>query len=71
VLNIGDRQRGRRRGRNVTDVGTTEDEIYDKLSEIVGSKVERDEIYGNGDSAKKIADALAKCELRIDKKITY
>ena len=72
VVNIGTRQNRRHRGNNVTDV------IYDK-NQIIAAIQERiqnrtiipEDIYGAGDSGKKIATVLAETELTFHKTIVY
>jgi len=72
AVNIGDRQAGRERGKNVKDVP------YDmaKIKEAVGQhlangRYNSEPIYGDGKSGERIADLLAKTELSIAKQIAY
>ena len=72
AVNIGNRQRGRDRGRNVIDVD------YDKVAirQAIESCVNRqgrqqDMIYGDGTAGRQIADAIAGAELTIEKMLTY
>ncbi len=72
AVNIGSRQLGRDRGRNVRDV----DYDIDSISKAVGSMFEQterlqDTIYGDGSAGQNIADTLAKCDLSIEKTLTY
>ncbi len=73
VVNIGSRQTGRERGKNVIDVDYDKDEI--KRAILQGMEAGRyppENIYGNGDSGKKIAEILASCELsQVQKRILY
>ena len=72
VVNIGSRQSGRQRGRNVIDVDYQEDQILDAIKKQIGQPhYESDPIYGNGLAGQKIADVLATCKLTIEKKLTY
>jgi UDP-hydrolysing UDP-N-acetyl-D-glucosamine 2-epimerase len=72
VVTIGTRQNGRHSGNNVTDV------IYDK-NQIIAAIQERiknttiipENIYGAGESGKKIAPVLAETELTFHKTIVY
>jgi UDP-hydrolysing UDP-N-acetyl-D-glucosamine 2-epimerase len=73
AVNIGDRQKGRDRGRNVIDV-----EEYDSgkiLSAIQYAKSMphySDLIYGDGNAGRKIAEVIKKLDnISIDKRITY
>ena len=72
VVNIGTRQDGRKRGKNVLDV------TYDKKSirnailyQINKQKFKKNTIYGKGVAGKFIADVLSKVDLTSEKKITY
>ena len=72
VVNIGSRQSGRQRGRNVIDVDYDQVQILSATQQQVASgRYECDPIYGDGFAGKKIADVLARCELRISKKLTF
>ncbi len=72
VVNIGSRQGGRTRGRNVIDVGYNSTEIVAGARRQIGNgRYASDPIYGRGDAGKNIADVLATCELTIEKRITY
>jgi UDP-hydrolysing UDP-N-acetyl-D-glucosamine 2-epimerase len=72
VVNVGSRQTGRERGRNVLDVD------YDR-TEIVGAirrhlshgRYERDPLYGDGHAGSRIAALLAEAPLRIEKRLAY
>ena len=73
VVNIGTRQHGRTRGKNVLDVDYDKTQIKDAITKHINNNVELsvDEIYGSGDSGERIADILAKIKLRFHKTITY
>ena len=73
VVNIGTRQHGRTRGKNVLDVDYDKAQIKDAIIKHINNNVELsvDEVYGSGDSGEKIADILAKIKLRFHKTITY
>jgi UDP-hydrolysing UDP-N-acetyl-D-glucosamine 2-epimerase len=72
VVNIGTRQSGRERGRNVLDVAYDRNEIAGAIRHHLGNgSYPRDPIYGEGDAGKKIADLLAKVPLTIEKRLTY
>ncbi|WP_257659165.1 UDP-N-acetylglucosamine 2-epimerase [Parapedobacter lycopersici] len=59
VINIGDRQKGRERGKNVIDVKIDEQEILTALGNIPSlPKLSKKNIYGTGDAAKKITEKL-------------
>jgi len=72
AVNIGVRQNGRDRGSNVIDVE------YDKSSILAAikknfeiGKYPSDDVYGSGESGKKMAEIMATVKLSIDKKLTY
>jgi UDP-hydrolysing UDP-N-acetyl-D-glucosamine 2-epimerase len=72
AVNIGTRQTGRDRGRNVVDVGYDRNQILAALKrnfEI--GKYPSDDVYGSGNSGKKMADLLDRLPLSIEKTLTY
>ena len=72
VVNIGNRQNRRLRGKNVRDVSPQRDEIYDAVKEIINyNKFPGSHIYGNGEAGKKIAEILVSSELSFSKTINY
>lgn len=72
VVNIGSRQRGRERGKNVIDVGYEANEIKNAIKkQIETGSYEKDLIYGDGNAGAKIADLLAEAPLTINKIISY
>lgn len=72
VVNIGTRQQGRTRGKNVLDVDHQEEHIVEMVKkQIAHGKYPGESIYGNGDAGNRIAEALFRSPLRYDKKICY
>jgi len=72
AVNIGSRQRGRERGRNVIDVDHDRSAIAAAIREHARrGRSEPDHLYGDGRAGERIADALARADLRIDKQLTY
>jgi UDP-hydrolysing UDP-N-acetyl-D-glucosamine 2-epimerase len=73
TVNIGSRQDGRRRGRNVIDVGHDTARIVEAMgTQIASGRAARDPIYGDGKAGARIADILAtKSDIRVQKRITY
>ena len=72
AANIGTRQSGRERGKNVMDVDYDREEIKDAiLRQIDNGRYERQYIYGDGKAGKRIADTLAKCDLSIRKNLSF
>lgn len=69
AVNIGTRQSGRERGKNVTDVNCAKKEIEVAIAEQLRHGHYPSEcIYGDGNAGKKIADILASIEIVRDKK---
>ncbi|MFT5244450.1 MAG: UDP-hydrolyzing UDP-N-acetyl-D-glucosamine 2-epimerase [Psychroserpens sp.] len=72
VVNIGSRQNRRLRGENVMDVGHHLDDIKNAIRHQINTvRYKSENIYGQGDSGKIIADILSTIELRFHKTITY
>ena len=72
AVNIGSRQRGRERGRNVIDVDHDRSAILGALREHQRKgRPAPDHLYGDGRAGTRIAEALAAADLRIDKQLTY
>lgn len=74
-VNIGTRQQGRCRGKNIKDVRYNKNEIIEAINkQCKVKKHEPDFIYGDGNAGKKIADLMDKLDLSkipIQKRITY
>lgn len=72
VVNIGNRQLDRQRGKNVIDVPTDEDAILKAIqSQIKHGPYESEHVYGNGNAGQKAADILAKSNIDTNKRLTY
>jgi UDP-N-acetylglucosamine 2-epimerase len=72
AVNIGSRQRGRDRGRNVVDVDYSPEAIKTAVERMWSAgERPRDMIYGDGHAGGRIAEVLATAELSIDKMLTY
>jgi len=72
AVNIGTRQQGRDRGRNVIDVDYSSDAIAGAMERLwTATERPRDFIYGEGEAGRRIAEVLASCELSIEKMLTY
>ncbi len=72
AVNIGSREAGRERGKNVIDVGYSREEIREGIQQMLEKgHVEGMPIYGDGFAGKKVADVLASVPLRFSKKLTY
>jgi hypothetical protein len=71
-VNIGTRQAGRERGRNVIDVDHDRAAIAGAIHQhIARGRPEPDQIYGDGKAGVRIADTLARAELTIEKRLAY
>jgi UDP-N-acetylglucosamine 2-epimerase len=72
AVNIGTRQLGRERGRNVIDVDHDREAIRAALGEHVQKgRPAADHLYGDGRAGERIADTLATARLTIEKRLTY
>ncbi len=72
VVNIGSRQAGRQRGRNVIDVDYDREQILNAIrTQVQHGRYASDPIYGDGRAGDKIAQVLQSCPLRIEKRIAY
>ena len=80
AVNIGIRQEGRERGKNVVDVGHSKQEIVKAIEKALTDKEFLEEVrkcespYGDGKTGPRIAEILSKIEIApqlIQKKITY
>lgn len=72
VVNIGSRQSGRARGKNVIDVDYQKDDIkYAILHHIEKGHQANDSIYGDGSAGNNIAKLLESVKLQFDKKLMY
>jgi UDP-hydrolysing UDP-N-acetyl-D-glucosamine 2-epimerase len=71
-VNIGSRQRGRDRARNVIDVPHNAEDIYRAIElQIANGRYPRSLMFGDGSSGKRIADILAQASLRLEKTLSY
>jgi len=72
VVNIGSRQNARDRGKNVIDVDYSKEEIIKAVSfQIKNGKYKSQNLYGDGNAGKKIAEILYHEKVEIQKTITY
>jgi UDP-hydrolysing UDP-N-acetyl-D-glucosamine 2-epimerase len=72
AVNVGPRQDGRARGKNVIDVDYDRDTIADAVRSQLGhGPYESESIYGDGRAGERIADVLARNEISIGKRIAY
>lgn len=72
AVNIGTRQAGRERGRNVVDVDYDRASIMEAIRyHLRNGRPSRDPLYGDGQAGQRIAELLARAELTIEKRHTY
>ena len=72
VVNIGTRQQGRDRGRNVIDVDYDRTAITRAIeAHLSNGSYESDPIYGDGRAGERIAALLATEPLSIEKRLMY
>ena len=79
VINVGIRQEGRERGKNVTDVGHKKQEILKGIekalsdNEFLKEVRKRENPYGDGKASQRIVEVLSKVDITprlLQKKIT-
>jgi UDP-hydrolysing UDP-N-acetyl-D-glucosamine 2-epimerase len=72
AVNIGSRQSGRERGRNVVDVAHDRMAIASAIrAQVSAARPAADALYGDGRAGARIADQLATHDLPIEKRLTY
>lgn len=72
VVNIGSRQQGRDRAKNVIDVDFDREAIRQAVSrQIQHGSYNSSDLYGDGNAGKRIARILATSPLSFEKRITY
>jgi UDP-hydrolysing UDP-N-acetyl-D-glucosamine 2-epimerase len=72
AVNIGSRQQGRERGRNVIDVDHDRTAIAAAIrTHIARGRTAPDHLYGDGQAGRRIADSLSTMDLGIEKRLTY
>lgn len=72
VVNIGSRQNGRERGKNVIDVEHNVEDIKSAMRrQIEHGRYESDKLYGDGKAGERISNLLVKAPLEIQKRLSY
>ncbi|MFN7877968.1 MAG: UDP-N-acetylglucosamine 2-epimerase [Pirellula sp.] len=72
AINVGSRQRGRERGKNVIDVGYCKSEIVNAFRvHSGGSRGGTDCLYGDGKAGLRVAEAIHKFIPTTEKQLTY
>tara|TARA_X000000950_G_scaffold287944_1_gene402484 strand:- start:2626 stop:3780 length:1155 start_codon:yes stop_codon:yes gene_type:complete len=67
VVNIGDRQNFRERGKNIIDVDIDSNKILKAIKSIHNKKIIKSHIYGDGNANNKILKVLKTCDLNTKK----
>lgn len=71
-VNIGTREAGRERSRNVLDVNYDRVEIREAVTkQLSNGRYPSDTLYGNGEAGEQIAKILAEVPLRSEKRLNY
>ena len=71
-VNVGTRQNGRERGKNVLDAPDQEAAIYEAIQkQLSHGPYPSEPIYGDGHAGEQIADILSTVEVPVQKMITY
>lgn len=72
AVNVGTRQRGRERGRNVVDADCSQEAIGRALrAHLANGRCPSDTLYGDGGAGRRIAALLAEVPLSVEKRLTY
>jgi UDP-hydrolysing UDP-N-acetyl-D-glucosamine 2-epimerase len=72
VVNIGTRQNGRERGKNVVDIDYDRNKINEAIRrQIENGRYGSDNLYGDGNAGERISKVLAEMPLEIEKTLTY
>jgi len=71
-VNIGTREAGRERGRNVMDVDYDRVQIREAIyAQVMNGRYPSDPLYGRGDAGQQIANILVETPLRSEKRLAY
>ena len=72
VVNIGTRQTGRERGKNVLDVEYDKEQIGKAINkQIKNGRYDCDKLYGDGKAGNRISQLLTKVPLDVQKRLAY
>ncbi len=72
TVNIGSRQTGRERGKNIIDVDHKENSIKKAIDvHLKNGHYPSEHIYGDGNAGKRISELLSTLPLTIDKRLSY
>lgn len=71
-VNVGTREAGRERGRNVIDAGYNRDQIRKAVEkQLSNGRYLSDPLYGNGNAGERIAQILSETPLKFEKRLNY
>ena len=71
-VNVGTREAGRERGRNVIDAGYNRDQIRKAVEkQLSNGRYPSDPLYGNGNAGERIAQILSETPLKFEKRLNY
>ena len=71
-VNVGTREAGRERGRNVIDAGYNRDQIRKAVEkQLSNRRYPSDPLYGNGNAGERIAQILSETPLKFEKRLNY
>lgn len=72
TVNIGTREAGRERGRNVLDVDYDRGQIQEAVKkQISNGRYPSDPLYGQGNAGERIAEILSSIPLKFEKRLNY
>jgi UDP-hydrolysing UDP-N-acetyl-D-glucosamine 2-epimerase len=72
AVNIGTRQQGREHGANVVHAAYERAAITSAIKkQLAHGKYQRSNLFGDGSAGQRIAEVLARTELKVQKKLTY
>ncbi|MBI4178708.1 UDP-N-acetylglucosamine 2-epimerase, partial [bacterium] len=72
AVNVGTRQVGRERGRNVIDVDYDRHSLAKAVrSHLENNRLPPETLYGDGRAGRRIAELLATLELKVEKRLAY
>ena len=72
TVNVGTRQTGRERAGNVMDVGYDREQIEAAIRhQLTINKYEPSHLYGDGRAGRRIADVLAECDVKVQKRLHF
>jgi len=72
TVNIGTREAGRERGKNVVDVEYDRSQIKSAIeAQVANGRYASDPLYGSGNAGSRMANILKTAPLKFEKRLTY